>query len=516
MRYKTFLPHKVTYDDKAGVYEFGCYPKKSTLDLQPYHRAIGRMASIVTTDKPIEAAGFFDLGADLFESFYFPQISPLEGEAIPEERELTALIMKWFRAGLEASGFQGETYDNVAAASAAAGAAWTYLTQDETIRKILELQQQLEELLKQYGNGQEGEGEGQGGDGESDGEGQNGNGQGQSAGQKKLREVREKIAKLTGKIAEDSYIEQTLQGKVAQAAQQGAKEGEATRDLTEAVGWGHEDGSESEMDIRPIMDFMKKHKHWISALVKAIGRARRTALRAAAYSAPTPHPIATGAYTQDLPSIHPQELALLVQEDEAFALMAMLDFMDRGLFGWEQKADKREDGFFTMAVDVSGSMGGQEFVIATAVALGLALAARDKKREYSLYKFDTRITAKVTSSQDYKEHLKWTASNSGGGTEFDPPLERMAMDIEDAIARREGDYRGMDAVILSDGWASVSKKTVTRWDALKKLGVRLMYVAVGDGTGVLNDLSNKVLELHKIDLENGDAIAAAVGKWLAD
>jgi len=515
MRYKTFPVHKVVYDDKGGVYEFGCYPKKSTLDLQPYHRAIGRMASIVTTDKPVEAPGFFDLGADLFESFYFPEVAPLEGDAIPEERELTAMIMQWFRAGLEASGFQGETYDNVAAASAAAGAAWTYLTQDETIRKILELQQQLEDLLKQYGD-QEGEGDGEGGEGDGQGEGQSGQGQGQSAGQKKLKEVREKIAKLTGKIAQDDYIEQTLRGKVAQAAQEGAKEGEATRDLTEAVGWGHEDGSESEVDIRPIMDFMKKHKHWIGALVKAIGRARRTALRAAAYSAPTPHPIATGAYTQDLPSIHPQELALLVQDDEAFALMAMLDFMDRGLFGWEQKADKREDGYFTMAVDVSGSMGGQEFIIATAVALGLALAARDKKREYSLYKFDTRITAKVNSTQDYKEHLKWTASNSGGGTEFDPPLERMAQDIESALEKRQGDSMGMDAVIVSDGYAKMSKKIVERWDALKKLGVRLMYIAVGDGTGVLNDLSNKVLELHKIDLENGDAIAAAVGKWLAD
>lgn len=497
-------PHKLHYDEKTGTYSFVCYPKKSTLALDTFHRTIGRMASISTDQKPIESGTNFDLGADLFESFYFPEVPPLEGEAIPEERRLTAMIMDWFRSGLVAAGFQGETYENIAAAAAAASIAWTYLTQDEVIKKILALQEELEKLLEQYGGG-----EGQPEDKKS---------QQQKEGEAQLNEARAKVAQLTEKIAKSTFNQKTLEGKVAKAAKAGVEQGEATRDLTDAIGYhaGSEDGEDFEVDVRPIMDFMNKHKSWIGALVKAIGRARRTALRAAAYAAPTPHPIATGAYTQDLMSIHPQELALLTQEDEALAMMAMMDWYDRGLFGWVQKADKREDGQFVMSVDVSGSMGGTEFVIATAVAIGLALAARDKQRKYSLYKFDTRITARVDSTQNWKDHLKWVTANSGGGTEFDPPLIQMAKDIEAALEARQGDSRGMDAVILSDGYASMSKPTVKRWEALKKQGVRLLYISVGDGYGELEKLATKKLELHKLDLDNADLMAATVGKWLAD
>lgn len=497
-------PHTLRYDEKTGTYSFSCYPKKSTLELDTFHRTIGRMASISTDQKPIESGTNFDLGADLFESFYFPEVPPLEGEAIPEERKLSAMVMDWFRSGLVAAGFQGETYENIAAASSAASIAWTYLTQDEVIRKILALQEELEKLLEQYSSGE--------------GEPEEEKSQAQKAGEKQLNETRKKVDQLTKKINGSTFNQKTLEGKVAKAAKAGVEQGEATRDLTDAIGYhaGSEDGEDFEVDVRPIMDFMNKHKSWIGALVKTIGRARRTALRAAAYAAPTPHPIATGAYTQDLPSIHPQELALLAQEDDALAMMAMLDLYDRGLFGWVQKANKREDGFFTSAWDDSGSMGVNERIITIGVAIGLALAARDKHREYSLYKFDTKITASVNSKQGWREHLKWVASNSGGGTEFDPPLNRMAQDIEDALATRQGDYRGMDAVIGSDGYANISKGTIKRWEKLKKLGVRLLYIAVGEGYGDLEKLATKKLELHKLDLDNADLMAATVGRWLAD
>lgn len=500
---------QITFDAETGVYYFNLYPHKSVLQLDAYKRAIGRFGRIGTEHDPSTGGeSFLDIGSDLFAQFYFPETEPLKDEEVPEDRKLSALIMQWFREQMAYAAFQGETYDSIPAASAAAGIAWSVLTDDELIRKILELQEQLAKLLKEFGSG-----EGQAGDEKS---------QEQKDGEAALAGVRAKITKLLDQLDKNPFAKAKIQGKIAQAAKQAVEQGTAARDLAESVGWGSEQGNVQEKGLEEILAFMKKNARFLGALVKAIGRAKRTALRAAAYVAPTFTPIATGAYTQELPSIDPAELALLVPpEDEndevglALAVMKMMDFMDRGLFGWIQKADKQEEGYFTAAADVSGSISNAQFILTTGTLLGLAKAAREKKRKYSLYKFDTRIVARLKSSEDWQAHLKWTAAYTGGGTEFDPPLDKMAEDIEAALASSSGDHRGMDAVILSDGEADLSNKTKKRWEALQKKGVRLLYIAVGTGTGVLNSLATKTLELHQMNLENADEVAETVGRWLA-
>jgi len=213
-------------------------------------------------------------------------------------------------------------------------------------------------------------------------------------------------------------------------------------------------------------------------------------------------------YTKDFSRIFTNELVKLSQSNPSRNL-AVAQWAEQGLMGWEMEAEKQEKGNFYAAIDGSGSMRNR---IATAKSFALALAqiAREDGRDYKMIEFgagdDPLI--EISSTDTIGEHFKWASSFLNGGTDFNKPLEYILDHIEaDAIP-------DADIVFVTDGTATMQSRTVNRFKELQEEhGFKLYAIYIhSQPNSELSGLAEKSFNLKSED--DWEEIAAQIGEGI--
>lgn len=144
-------------------------------------------------------------------------------------------------------------------------------------------------------------------------------------------------------------------------------------------------------------------------------------------------------------------------------------------------------GPMVVCLDGSGSMHGAKELWGKAVALTLMeIAKREKRRCLAMIfssghpLFELELLGKTASGRTHvrdDDVLQFAEHFPGGGTDFEPPLERAI----DAVTA--GDYQRGDVVFITDGHASVSDGLVNRIERERnkhRFKIRTILVDVGD------------------------------------
>ncbi len=196
------------------------------------------------------------------------------------------------------------------------------------------------------------------------------------------------------------------------------------------------------------------------------------------------------------------------------------DFSDKKLQQYELGSKVRKgEGHIVSLIDVSGSMSGESEIWAKAVALALLDIARKKRRSYVAVHFDSGVKAKglhanyFTKSQPYniEQVIDMAEFFSGGGTEFQPPLDRARAEISS-----ESEFSKADIVMITDGQSFVSDSWLEdflKWKKEKKINVFSILIGSSSGVDTLKKFSDTVVNLDSVT-EEGFNVAEMLFKQL--
>lgn len=184
------------------------------------------------------------------------------------------------------------------------------------------------------------------------------------------------------------------------------------------------------------------------------------------------------------------------------------DFSDKKLQQYELGSKvKKGEGHIISLIDVSGSMMGDSEIWSKAVALALLDIARKKRRSYVAIHFDSGVKAKglhanyFTKSQPYniEQVIDMAEFFSGGGTEFQPPLDRARTEISS-----ETEFTKADIIMITDGQSFVSDawlEDFLKWKKEKKINVFSILIGSSSGVETLKKFSDTVVNLDSINEE---------------
>ena len=389
-------------------------PKQSTLQLTSGERALGRLTTLSLPSDP-EGDPQADLAGDAFFAMY--KNAPAFRDEVAPERSVNKTLIDWAQQtqGWEAS--RANTISNLPAALAASELLWQSLTADDTLKAALEKQRQADEAA-QKARADEAAAEGL-------------RAAGRDADADKVQALANKRQAEAEQLAQEAAeaLDDTKTGGMGHAAVAGAvkKAGEKAKETAGLMaGWGMGPGSDVRMDPTAALEFIRTNNAKLKRIAELAGRMRGVALQARRERVVHGAIPAAAGLTQDLTRVFPSELAF-IRPDAPAMLRAqkIAQFAEGGLLGWRLRGDADKRGPFVAAVDVSGSMrkGGRE-IVAKAVALGVAQAAKAEGRPYILFTFGSHMdpVCVCASSQDWKAHLEWASYSRGGGTCFDSAI----------------------------------------------------------------------------------------------
>ena len=492
------------------IYAVKALPGISTLQLDPGERAIGRLTSLALPAEPAGPAAADLAGDAFFEAFLGdPQSRP----AVPPERNVNAALLDWLRSTHGYQQSRAVTAGNLPASITAAGLTWSLLQNEAAIKAALDRQEEAAEA------GREAQAKQMAANAMQQAAQATGDGQMAAEAQAMQAEANAARTRAQAAAAAAQALIDAARGKpllhaaVAAAARAAA---EKAAEVAEAAGgWGLGPGSRLHTDPAAALEFLRGNQGKVAQIARLAGRLRGFALTARRNRVPLGVVPAMAGLTQDLTRAFPSELALLRPDAPAVLRAAKIaQFAEAGLLGYKPAGDAKERGPFVAAVDVSPSMRGPREIVAKAVALGVAQAARQEGRPYILFTFasDPTLMTAVESGGDWPAHLAWAGDSHGGGTNFD-------MALAETIARlrqlgRQG--RGADALFISDGEAGVLPESRQAWQAFAaETGARLFYVpVVSYGLKDIEDTADRVIYLSELDEAAGASLAATLGGWL--
>jgi len=205
----------------------------------------------------------------------------------------------------------------------------------------------------------------------------------------------------------------------------------------------------------------------------------------------------------DLAHLLPGEAALLGDPD--LEDLFYLKFAERRLLQYELEGRESEGrGPIILALDESGSMsetlgGVVKEAWSKSVMLGLLAIARRQKRDLAVIHFSgpdqlqSDVFPKGESSP--LELIDAVEFFFGGGTVFDRWMEEAARFVD------QDHFDRADVIVISDGIASVSKRTETEWWKRKaERRMRCYGVLIGEARGleVLGRISDAVMTLDDL------------------
>jgi uncharacterized protein with von Willebrand factor type A (vWA) domain len=192
----------------------------------------------------------------------------------------------------------------------------------------------------------------------------------------------------------------------------------------------------------------------------------------------------------------------------------MRRFMESSLLQYRlEGTDTLGRGPVVLCVDCSGSMGGRDEIEAKAFAVATARVARRDNRPTRIVLFSMNTETldapdRTDGAKAWCDYLTEVASRfSGGGTDFNRPLNEASAAIEQA-----GKYRDADIIFITDGYAEVDKKTLERLETAKQeKGFDMHTIFIGCGScETLEDISDSVHKMNHLDAEAGTEVLVEV------
>lgn len=464
-------------------------PKSNVVRSTFGSRAVGRLTKINLTNMHNEdSLAERDLVGDVFQALY--QSDPQTLEEVPEDRRLNKKLVEWMMADSNWQKDHANTARSSGMSALTAGFMHSALMNDDTIRRVMQLQAQAEELeakarAAEYAADQA--------DQTAQKNAESGDiqkahlGRSVAMSNRQNAENYRRMASSSRKSAEEkadkfmsSFLGKGLVGSVAQSAGENAQK---VKDFVDAWGDGSGQGILDNQDPEEILRVFNGTNNSFSKLVaRLMGRYQGIASKTiqgikSAYTGVVSVP----STTRDIRKLFPTERMYLSAQVPACIRIGRVNRLlhGDGLLGWRPLASGKESGSVAIEVDNSGSMSGQKAAVSVAIALAVAKCVRDMGagRQYTLGKFsgthDPHPT--VTSKDGWREHLQWASSGVRGSTDFNKALNH-AMDCVEAM----DDARGCDISILTDGMSDVNHPTRTRLTKMKEeKGVRLFLINVG-------------------------------------
>ena len=477
------------------------YPEKPISRLNLAERMLARRTELPLAKEPGSVAEA-DLAGDVFWSVF--RHEPRMNVETPDGREGNRMLIDYMMDNPGYAAAQQQVAGNLPAAIFSSSLMYLHLTSEEVAQDILKKQQEAAEAAQRQQEQQAAaEAFSQAGMQQEAAEARAAAAQAGAEHQQAVAEM----AALKEKLDGDTVARASLMA----AGKKAAAEGEAM--AAEVEGWGMGAGEERQINPQDALAYLNARKGKLARIAQMVGRMKRVALKARA-SDPQPYGyMPHGAeYAQDLTRIFPEQAARLSQQNHpALRAMAWQEYMDNGLLSWKMAAEGREAGDFYMLVDESGSMIGDPEIAAKGVALGVAKAAREDGRNYTVGSFSSgRGIRELRSGASWQQHMGWAAAFQNGGTDFDEALTW-------AINRMEGDQvTNNDLVIVSDGDGRLTHEVKQRFIHFKEAtGTRLFFIPIGyDAEGSsLFGIADKVLPIDDIT-SDAETVAREIGGWM--
>lgn len=495
-------------------------PSKTVQKLNLGERMLGKRLELELPDSvTAETESRQDLVGDTF--FQMFKRDPRFKEQVPEGREANRLLLDWAGSNSGFKKARQTVRGNLPASITSAKLMYAHLTTDEVYQEALKKQDEADEAKKEAQKQQtmanafgqaasdlEGEGDSDGAKTQRENEAQAKLDAGQA-----LEKYNQAVAQLKEEI-EKLENNKLAQASLNSAANEAEEEGEKVQAAMR--GWGTDAGNQINSDPAQALKFMELYSEKLQQISEMIGRMKGIALNARKSIKTTGFIPSDIEQSQDLTRTLPTELARLSQANHpALRTLAWVEYLDNGLRSWKMSGDGDKAGNFYAALDESYSMYGIEEIISKGVLLGICQTAKDEGREYRLGAFASNHNdiRELYSETSWEEHLNWASSFIGGGTSFDKALtwimDAMEKDGEDGMELA-------DAVVITDGYAPLSKEVADRWLEIKdETGARLLYIPVvpEDYDNKLKDIADKVLPITSLQ-DGGENIAKQTASWL--
>lgn len=196
----------------------------------------------------------------------------------------------------------------------------------------------------------------------------------------------------------------------------------------------------------------------------------------------------------ELESLLPKEYAMA--DDPDLESLFWLNYCQKTLQVFDRESeDPKAEGEIVLCLDKSGSMGGEKYKLASGLVFAYWKVANIKKRPFYVIGYDEDIqdSFEVKSVEDV---LKFLKNFSGGGTNFDKPLNEACRIIGD-----NPKFENADIVFVTDGCSTVMPATLERIQSIKsKIGLKILGLSIRDyyGEATLKTFCDKTWKFDNV------------------
>lgn len=208
----------------------------------------------------------------------------------------------------------------------------------------------------------------------------------------------------------------------------------------------------------------------------------------------------------------PQELMLLVSDDELFELDFLSRYADEELLQFSTVGEEHSGrGPIICIVDGSSSMSGERNIWSRAIAMCLLHIARLEKRDFCCIEFASGRQTELwqflaKEPLDPQQIINMASHFFSGGT---VPIQGVAEAAR--VLNEAPPFRKADIVMIGDGEASFGPEDRKLRDQLMGKGVRLFGMAIGEGTyKYLTEYCEAVVHVHDFELSDPSEATAAL------
>ncbi len=496
-------------------------PKHGVTQLSFSDRALGRLITI----DPMQALtndAQRDLGADVFWQLYKMNPQQVDADQLPPSRQINKMLLDWYEQSPAYDKNREATAGSLPVTRFTAGAVQHHLMTDEIYEKARELQEQAAELEEKQ---QEAASQADALDQAAKQEGISPEAQQQlqeQAQQKQeqadqlseeLQSILDQAGQEVGNLQKDQIAGAAMQA----ASQEGAQEGQEVAESMSS--WGMEPGDPSYGNPNDIDAFLELNSDQVAKVAKVAGRAKGIAAQSRSQEIEggiVPVNISRG---DNLDRLLPEEI-IKISPNQPAALQreGLIELVENGLLQWEMGQSAKETGPFLAAVDVSGSMWGDEIINALGLVLGMAQIAKEESRDYAIFLFESYAIKDtlITNRDDWQAHMKFAANRPRGGTNFDAALEYAQEILQDW----QGTVEGTDLMFMTDGYAPLSQKNFDQWQEFtEETGSRLFYIPVNayaaNTRSPMTKLADQIIPIGDLSDNDVDQLAGKLGAWLS-
>lgn len=337
-----------------------------------------------------------------------------------------------------------------------------------------------------------------------------------SALRKRREEEQAKQGKGKNKKNQDpaeQELEKEMQamGAANQAVKAAAEEVQELRDMQDALGVGKEEGGNGGMSVQQVrktFDSVKNNRQ-LREICELAGRYRRLARAKQRSKLTHGYDDMIGIdMGNDVSRLIPTELAALGHP--ILKMDAMRRFVERQMMQREYRGiEKVAKGPIIVAIDESGSMGGDKIVHAKALGLTMAWVARHQNRWCGLVSWSdhskVRWLALPPNKWPTAQVMEWLAKFYGGGTHL--PVEKMP-EIYDKLGAQKGKT---DVIIITDGETGpIAPQSLVNFQAWKEqVTAKLIGISIQCNAEVLKSISDEFYLIDSLGLDN-DAVERVV------